>query len=86
MGLLVIHDPNYFQTYSVLSLILSLFFIEYIPPATMIPEKRLEKLVDQALTLQKMNCIYHNTVENDCISLYTDHVCSKYAFFSYAHL
>ena len=45
----------------------------------MIPERRLDSLLDQAIQLQKMSCLYHNT-EQERISLYTDHSCDRNQF------
>ncbi|KAK2441519.1 WD repeat-containing protein [Trifolium repens] len=47
-----------------------------IPPNIMIPEKRLEHLVEQALLLQREACMFHNSLEKE-ISLYSDHHCGK---------
>jgi hypothetical protein len=41
----------------------------------MIPEKRLEHLVEQALILQTETCPFHNSM--DKMSLYSDHHCGK---------
>lgn len=46
-----------------------------LPPTVMIPEKRLEHLVEQALTLQREACPFHNSL--DQMSLYSDHHCGK---------
>ncbi|XP_027333686.1 WD repeat-containing protein 26 homolog [Abrus precatorius] len=46
-----------------------------IPPTVMIPEKRLEHLVEQALVLQREACPFHNSM--DKMSLYSDHHCGK---------
>jgi len=43
----------------------------------MIPERRLEALLKQAVKLQQIDCLYH-TGQNDEISLYVDHVCDRY--------
>ncbi|KAG6513244.1 hypothetical protein ZIOFF_023557 [Zingiber officinale] len=48
-----------------------------LPPSIMIPERRLEHLVEQALNVQREACYFHNSVES-CLSLYTDHQCGKY--------
>lgn len=42
----------------------------------MVPEHRLETLLEQATTLQRISCLYHNSSEY--ISLYSDHVCDRY--------
>ncbi|CAG8595998.1 14646_t:CDS:10 [Acaulospora morrowiae] len=51
---------------------------KYISPSIMIPEHRLETLLEQATTLQRMSCLYHNT--DEYISLYSDHVCDRSQF------
>ncbi|KAJ4839349.1 hypothetical protein Tsubulata_008288 [Turnera subulata] len=47
-----------------------------LPPTVVIPEKRLEHLVEQALVLQRDACIFHNSLDGD-ISLYSDHQCGR---------
>ncbi|KAI4381215.1 hypothetical protein MLD38_007310 [Melastoma candidum] len=47
-----------------------------LPAAVMIPERRLEHLVEQALALQCTACTFHNSVDKE-MSLYTDHQCGK---------
>lgn len=47
-----------------------------LPPTIMIPERRLENLVEQALCLQRETCFLHNSLDNT-LSLYTDHQCGK---------
>ncbi|CAL9763651.1 unnamed protein product [Musa acuminata subsp. burmannicoides] len=47
-----------------------------LPPSIMIPERRLEHLVEQALRVQREACYFHNSHES-CFSLYTDHQCGK---------
>lgn len=47
-----------------------------LPPTFIIPEKRLEHLVEQALTLQRDACIFHNSLDRE-MSLYTDHQCGR---------
>ncbi|XP_039139712.1 WD repeat-containing protein 26 homolog [Dioscorea cayenensis subsp. rotundata] len=47
-----------------------------LPPTVLIPERRLENLVEQALNVQKETCSLHNSVENS-FSLYSDHHCGK---------
>ncbi|KAE9596327.1 hypothetical protein Lal_00048773 [Lupinus albus] len=47
-----------------------------LPPTIMIPEKRLEHLVEQALILQREACPFHNSSDKD-MSLYSDHHCGK---------
>lgn len=46
-----------------------------IPPSILIPESRLEHLVEQALDVQREACYFHNSL--DSLSLYTDHQCGK---------
>ncbi|KAK6937702.1 WD40 repeat [Dillenia turbinata] len=46
-----------------------------LPPPITLPEKRLEKLVETAVTSQLESCMYHNSF--DTISLYEDHCCSR---------
>ena len=53
-----------------------LYLSEYISPSIMVPEHRLETLLEQAITLQRISCLYHNT--NEYISLYSDHICDRY--------
>ncbi|KAI9341260.1 WD40-repeat-containing domain protein [Zopfochytrium polystomum] len=50
----------------------------YISTSIMIPERRLETLIEQALDLQRMNCLYHN--QNGDVSLFADHTCSRAQF------
>ncbi|KAK7276724.1 hypothetical protein RIF29_17869 [Crotalaria pallida] len=47
-----------------------------LPPTVMIPEKRLEHLVEQALILQREACPFHNSLDRE-MSLYSDHHCGK---------
>jgi hypothetical protein len=47
-----------------------------LPPTVMIPERRLEHLVEQALLLQRDACIFHNSLDKD-MSLYADHQCGR---------
>lgn len=46
------------------------------PPTVIIPERRLEHLVEQALTLQQDACIFHNSLDKE-MSLYSDHHCGR---------
>lgn len=49
----------------------------------MIPERRLETLIQQALLYQKSKCLYHNPSTNpdtEHLSLYTDHSCDRNQF------
>eukprot|EP00250_Pteridium_aquilinum_P010080 c19140_g1_i1 orf=398-2182(-) len=47
-----------------------------LPPSVMIPEKRLEHLLEQALIVQRQSCIFHNSVDQS-LSLYSDHQCGR---------
>ncbi|KAF2312320.1 hypothetical protein GH714_034196 [Hevea brasiliensis] len=47
-----------------------------LPPTVMIPEKRLEHLVEKALDVQRDSCVFHNTLDSD-LSLYSDHQCGR---------
>lgn len=46
------------------------------PPQVLIPEKRLEHLVEKALDVQVDACMFHNTLDAD-MSLYSDHICER---------
>jgi len=46
-----------------------------LPPSVMVPESRLENIVEQALTVQREACYLHNSI--DGLSLYVDHHCGK---------
>ncbi|XP_004499533.1 WD repeat-containing protein 26 homolog isoform X2 [Cicer arietinum] len=47
-----------------------------IPPNVMVPEKRLERLVEIALIFQREACMFHNSLDKE-ISVYSDHHCGK---------
>uniref|UniRef100_A0A5B6Z3S3 Putative WD repeat-containing protein 26-like n=1 Tax=Davidia involucrata TaxID=16924 RepID=A0A5B6Z3S3_DAVIN len=47
-----------------------------LPAAVMIPERRLEHLVEQALYVQRDACVFHNTLDSE-LSLYSDHQCGR---------
>ncbi|XP_021886944.1 WD repeat-containing protein 26 [Carica papaya] len=47
-----------------------------LPASVMIPEKRLEHLVEKALDVQRDACVFHNTLDSD-LSLYSDHQCGR---------
>ncbi|XP_021713806.1 uncharacterized WD repeat-containing protein C343.04c-like [Chenopodium quinoa] len=47
-----------------------------LPPTIMVPSRRLEYLVEQALNLQRGTCIYHNSSDRE-MSLYADHHCGR---------
>eukprot|EP00249_Psilotum_nudum_P020319 c27652_g2_i2 orf=717-2492(-) len=49
---------------------------DLLPPSIMIPKKRLERLVEQALNVQREACLFHNSLDQ-ALSLYTDHRCSR---------
>ncbi|XP_073391482.1 WD repeat-containing protein 26 homolog isoform X2 [Physcomitrium patens] len=49
---------------------------QLLPPSIMVPENRLEHLVEVALKVQREACVYHNTLD-DVLSLYADHRCSR---------
>lgn len=57
------------------------FLVEYLPAHIMLPPKRLETLLSQAIELQQVRCKYHVKTTpltlND-ISLLKDHSCSKF--------
>lgn len=64
-----------------LSLYLSLISTAYLPPSVMLPPRRLQTLLRQAVELQRDRCLYHNTKLDsnlDSVSLLVDHVCSRY--------
>uniref|UniRef100_A0A1D1Y0T8 WD repeat-containing protein 26 n=1 Tax=Anthurium amnicola TaxID=1678845 RepID=A0A1D1Y0T8_9ARAE len=47
-----------------------------LPPTVMIPERRLEHLVEQALNVQREACVFHNSLDSS-LSLYLDHQCGR---------
>ncbi|RWR88688.1 WD repeat-containing protein 26 isoform X1 [Cinnamomum micranthum f. kanehirae] len=49
---------------------------ELLPHTIMIPERRLEHLVEQALRVQKEACFFHNSMDGT-LSLYSDHQCGR---------
>ena len=54
---------------------------EFLPSSVMLPPKRLEVLLKQALLLQAKNCVYHNSdfvphISNS--SLLEDHNCTRF--------
>lgn len=49
-----------------------------ISPSLMIPDGRLETLIEQAKAYQVISCLYHNGKEP--ISLYSDHICNREEF------
>ncbi len=55
--------------------------LEYLPPDIMLPPKRLESLLSQAVELQQERCTYHvkpGKLTLDDVSLLKDHACTKY--------
>lgn len=48
---------------------------QLLPPPILLPERRLEHLVETALTAQIDSCIYHNSLEG--VSVYEDHCCTR---------
>ncbi|KAE8673103.1 putative nucleotide binding protein [Hibiscus syriacus] len=46
-----------------------------LPPPIVLPERRLEHLVETSVTAQIDSCIYHNS--RDAVSLYEDHCCGR---------
>ncbi|KAJ1505961.1 hypothetical protein HMI54_003937 [Coelomomyces lativittatus] len=52
---------------------------QFIPPEIMLPERRLEALIDQALSHQIQKCTYHNTPKHE-MGLYKDHSCDASNF------
>lgn len=54
--------------------------VAYLPPSVMLPPRRLQTLLRQAVELQRDRCLYHNTKLDsslDSVSLLLDHVCSR---------
>nr|KJB33386.1 hypothetical protein B456_006G008900 [Gossypium raimondii] len=47
-----------------------------LPATVMVPEGRLEHLVEQALVLQRDACMFHNSLDKE-MSLYSDHQCGR---------
>ncbi|KAI5121012.1 hypothetical protein M0805_005958 [Coniferiporia weirii] len=53
----------------------------FISPSTMIPLRRFKTLIEQALTYERTNCLYHNAPYTpETFSLYADHRCKREAF------
>ncbi|CAH8270518.1 unnamed protein product [Arabidopsis lyrata] len=48
-----------------------------LPASVIIPEKRLECLVENSLHIQRDSCVFHNTLDSD-LSLYSDHQCGQH--------
>jgi WD40 repeat protein len=56
---------------------------KYLPPDIMLPPKRLESLLSQAVELQQERCTYHvkpGKLTLDDVSLLKDHACTKQTF------
>ena len=54
--------------------------LDFLPATILLPPKRLESLLGQAVELQTSNCIYHNTTmdaELKSFSLLSDHQCDR---------
>ncbi len=63
-------------------------FLAYLPPAVMLPPRRLQTLLRQAVEMQRDRCLYHNTKLDsslDSVSLLLDHVCSRCAPFTHSN-
>ncbi|XP_014671792.1 PREDICTED: WD repeat-containing protein 26-like [Priapulus caudatus] len=55
----------------------------FLPPSVMLPPRRLQTLLLQAVELQQERCPYHNTTVNtglENVSLLMDHMCSREQF------
>lgn len=55
----------------------------FLPPSIMLPPRRLQALLQQAMELQKDRCPYHNTkgdCESENASLLIDHICTREQF------
>lgn len=55
----------------------------YLPPSIMLPPRRLQVLLSQAIELQAQKCSYHNTTIGmglETVSLLVDHCCSQEDF------
>lgn len=55
----------------------------YMPPSVMLPPSRLNALLTQALELQTLKCLHHNTSQGVTLnnsSLLVDHCCPKDTF------
>lgn len=48
----------------------------FVSPSIMVPHRRLQTLVSQALRLQRRDCLYHNTADAT-VSLLVDHRCTR---------
>ncbi|KAL9229492.1 hypothetical protein vseg_004954 [Gypsophila vaccaria] len=74
------HTPNGFRNKDSLKVKLRSEVLDelqkLLPPAVIVPAKRLEHLVEQALDLQRTACVFHNSSDRE-LSLYADHHCGK---------
>uniref|UniRef100_H2T2B3 WD repeat-containing protein 26 n=1 Tax=Takifugu rubripes TaxID=31033 RepID=H2T2B3_TAKRU len=55
----------------------------YLPPSVMLPPRRLQTLLKQAVELQRERCLYHNTKQDsglDSVPLLLDHTCNRKQF------
>lgn len=60
--------------------LLTFVLVAYLPPSVMLPPRRLQTLLRQAVELQMDRCLYHNTKLDsnlDSVSLLLDHVCGR---------
>jgi hypothetical protein len=79
-------DKNLWKNYKVNNKLKQNFslannLLEYLPPDIMLPPKRLESLLSQAVELQQERCTYHvkpGKLTLDDVSLLKDHACTKY--------
>ncbi|XP_012688988.2 WD repeat-containing protein 26 isoform X2 [Clupea harengus] len=58
----------------------------YLPPSVMLPPRRLQTLLRQAVELQRERCLYHNTKLDGSlgsVSLLLDHVCSSSSLYTH---
>ncbi|KAJ3337991.1 hypothetical protein HDU93_000254 [Gonapodya sp. JEL0774] len=52
----------------------------HLPSSAMLPDRRLETLLAQAVQLQKQTCLYHGAGQQTHVSLYQDHLCKRSHF------
>lgn len=63
-------------------------YLAYLPPSVMLPPRRLQTLLRQAVEMQRDRCLYHNTKLDsslDSVSLLLDHVCTRCAAFTHSN-
>ncbi|ODN03641.1 WD repeat-containing protein 26 [Orchesella cincta] len=53
---------------------------QFLPPSVMLPPRRLDALLKQAIDWQTERCPYHNSKLESELSLVVDHVCTKDSF------